>query len=138
MNGAAQTEQAGAAMIVLQPWRVDAVMLGRRAEVPHIRIAGTGQQAIPSHLVARPLAVYRRRNVADVVLIEGENGAEAGSGKRLARASEPVLVQPPEIDAFLEIDRHLAERHQRPVPVMLRIDVFWLYDFRLGTLVAHR
>jgi hypothetical protein len=71
------------------------------------------------------------------VLIEGENGAEPGFGKRLARASEPIFVQPPEIDAFLEIDRHLAERHQRPVPVMPRIDVFWPYDFRLGTLVAH-
>jgi hypothetical protein len=65
------------------------------------------------------------------VLIEGENGAAPGFGKRLAPASQPIFVQPPEIDAFLEIDRHLAERHQRPIPVMPRIDVFWPDDFRL-------
>jgi hypothetical protein len=47
-------------------------------------------------------------------------------------------VQSPEIDAFLEVDRHLAERHQRAVPVMPRIDVFGLYDFRLGMLLDHR
>ena len=113
-------------------------MFCRRAEIPHVRIAGTRQQAIASHFVARPLADHRRGDVADVVLVEGEDRAEAGFGKRLARASEPILVQASEIDAFLEVDRHLAERHQRPVPVMPWIDVFGLYDFRLGVLLAHR
>ena len=71
-------------------------------------------------------------------MVEGEDGAEAGFGKRLARAPQPILVQAPEIDTFLEVDRHLAERHQRSVPVMPRIDVLGLYDFRLGMLLAHR
>ena len=36
---------------------------------------------------------------------------------------EPIAVQPPVIDALLEIDPHDAERRQRAAPVVARVDV---------------
>ena len=101
-------EQAGAAMVVMQPRRVQPMMPRRRAEVPDVRIAVAGEQRIARQLVARPLADHRARDVADVVLVEAEQRAEARFGERRARAREAVIVQPPEVDALLEVDLRVA------------------------------
>src|SRR3989442_12029436 len=91
--------------------------LGRRgrAEVPHPRLAGARQQAPARELVARPLADDRAREIADVVLVEHEDGAEARLRQRLARAAEPIGVQTLEIDALLEVHLRVAGRLQRAV-----------------------
>ena len=46
--------------------------------------------AVASHLVARPFADHRAGDVADVVLIEAQQRAEARFGERRTRACEPV------------------------------------------------
>ena len=116
-------EQSGAAVIVVQPRRVQSMMLRRRAEVPDVRIAVAGEQRIARQLVARPFADHRARRVADVVLVEAQQRAEPGCGERGARAREPVVVQAAEVDALLEVDLRVARRLQRPVPAVMRIDV---------------
>ena len=113
---AAQAEQARAAMVVVQPRRVQPVVLRRRAEVPDVRIAVAGEQRVARQLVARPLADHGAGRVADVVLVEAQQRAQPGVGERRARAREPVVVQPAEVDALLEVDLRVARRLQRPVP----------------------
>ncbi len=113
--------------------------LRRRAEVPDVRVAVAGEQRVARELVARPLADHRAGGVADVVLVEAQQRAQARVGERGARAREAVVVQPPEIDPLLEIDLRVARRLQRPVPVVVRIDVVRADDLRLGALFAgHR
>src|SRR5262249_12249618 len=69
-------------------------------------------------LVARPLADHGARDVADVVLVEHEQRAEARAREGLPHAAEPVGVQPPEVDALLEVHLHVTGRVQRPIPAM--------------------
>ena len=111
-------------MIVMQPGRIEPVVLGGRTEIPHIGIAVAGEEAIARELVARPFADHRRGDVADIVLVEGQDRTEVRPGQGLARPAEAVVVQAAEIDPLLEIDGHLAKRHDRPCPIMMRIDVF--------------
>ena len=73
----AQAEHARLAMILVQPGGIEPVMLGRRAEVPDIGIAGARQQGVARELVARPVADHRRGDVSDVVLVEGQHRAQA-------------------------------------------------------------
>ena len=120
---AAHAEQPGAAVILVQPRRVELVVARGAAEVPDVRIAGAGEERVARELVARPFADHRARGVADVVLVEGEQRAEAGVRERGARAREAIVVQAAEIDALLEIHLRAARRLQRPVPAVLRIDV---------------
>src|SRR5206468_11373476 len=76
---------------------------------------------------------------ADVVLVEGKERAEPGARQRGARAREPIIVQPAEIDPFLEIDLGMPRRLQRPVPAVMRIDVVGPDDFRrVPLLPCHR
>ena len=84
-DGAAQAEQAGAAVVVVQPRRVQPVVLRRRAEVPDVGIAVAGEQRVARQLVARPLADHRARDVADVVLVEAQQRAQART-RRAPRA----------------------------------------------------
>ena len=101
---AAQAEQPRAAVIVMQPGRVQAVMLRGRAEVPDVGVAVAGEQRIARQLVARPFADDGAGGVADVVLVEAQQRAEARVRQRGARAREAVIVQAAEVDAFLEVD----------------------------------
>ena len=55
-----------------------------------------------------------------------------GIRERGAGAREPIVVQPAEIDPFLEIDLRVARRLQRPVPAVVRIDVVGPDDLRLA------
>ena len=60
-DGAAQAEQSGAAVVVVQPRRMQPVVLRRRAEIPDVRVAVAGQQRIARELVARPFADHGAR-----------------------------------------------------------------------------
>src|SRR5678815_4904131 len=66
-GGAAQPQQAGAAMVFPQPGRVELVVPRRAAEVPDVGLAGAGEERVARQLVARPLADHRAGGVADVV-----------------------------------------------------------------------
>ena len=123
IDGAAQADQAGLAVLRLEPGRVELVMHGRRAEIPQDRIAGAGEQRPARELVALPFADLGRGEVADVVDVEDQERAELGFFQRLPDAAEPVAVQAPVIDPLLEIDRHGAERRQRAAPIVARVDV---------------
>src|SRR6185503_19361884 len=123
---AAHAEKAGAAVVGVQPRRVELVVPRGAAEVPDIRIAVAGEKRVARELVARPFADHRARGVADVVLVEREQAAEAGLPKRRAHARKPVVVQPPEVDALLEVHLRAPGCLQRAIPAMLRIDFVWL------------
>ena len=122
----------GAAMVVVQPGRVQLVVPGGRAEIPDVGVAVPGQQRIARELVARPFADHGAGGVADVVLVEGQQRTQPGIGQRRARAREAVVVQPAEIDALLEIDLGMPRRADRPIPLEMRIDVVGLDDLRFA------
>ena len=77
-------------MIVVEPRRVELVVLRGRAEVPDVRIAVTADQRIAQQLVARPLADHRAGRVADVVLVERKQRAEPRARERLAHARDAI------------------------------------------------
>ena len=124
VDGAAQAEQAGLAVLGLEPRRIEPVVHGGRAEVPEDRIgAALGQQRPAADLVALPLADLGGGEVADVVDVHHQQRAEVGLLQRLPGARQPVAVQAAVVDALLEIDAHGAERRQRAGPVVARVDV---------------
>src|SRR5688572_25373458 len=97
-------------MILVQPRGVELMVPRRAAEIPDVRIARAGEQRIARELVARPLADHGAGGVADVVLVEGEQRAEARVRERGTRAREAVVVQAAEIDALLEINLRASRR----------------------------
>src|SRR5258708_12813012 len=106
---------------------------GGAAEVPDVRIAVAGQKRIARELVARPLADHGAGGVTDVVLVERKQRSQARLGERGARARKTVVVQPPQIDALLEVDLAASRRLPPPVPAVLRVDVVRAHDARLRT-----
>src|SRR4029453_9571153 len=94
-----------------------------RDEVPDPGLAFARQQAPARELVARPLADDGPGQIADVVLVEDEDRAEARPRQRLARPAQPIGVQTPEVPALLEIGLRVAGRLKRPVPTVARIHV---------------
>ena len=87
---AANRGDAGLPARLGQPGRVQLVVLGRRAEVPQDGIAFAREQRAARALVARPLADVRARDVADVVLVEQEHGAERGLAQRRPRLLQAI------------------------------------------------
>ena len=128
----AQSEEPRPAVIGVQPGRVKPVVLRSAAEIPDVGVAVAGEERVARELVARPFADDGARRIADIVLIEGEQRAQARGRQRGAHAREAVVVQPPEVDALLEIDLGVTRRLQRPLPVVVRVDVVRPDDFRLG------
>ena len=100
----AQPDHPGVHVLLRQPRAVQAVVLGRRAEVPDVRVAAAGQQRVARHLVARPLADVGARRVADVVEVEQQDGAEVGGRERRPGATEPVRPHPLDVPALLPVD----------------------------------
>src|SRR5262249_52683237 len=94
-----------------------------RAEIPQDRLAVATEQCPAAELVALPLADLGRGDVADVVDVEHEQGAELGFLQRLAHAREPVAMEAEEVDPVLEIEPQGSERGQRATPVVTRVDV---------------
>ena len=87
IDGAAQADQAGLAVLRLEPRRVELVMHGGRAEVPQDRLAAAAREQRPAgELVALPLADLGRGDVADVVDVEHQQRAEVGLLQRLLDA----------------------------------------------------
>ena len=110
-DGAAQADHPGVDVLRPQPRAVQAMVLGGRAEVPDVRIAAAGQQRVAGHLVARPLADVGARDVADVVEVEQQDGADvrrlerrrgrgrAGTSRRRStfqRSSQSTFIEPGE------------------------------------------
>ena len=138
IDGAAQADQAGLAVLRLEPGRVELVVHGGRAEIPQDRIvAGARDQRPAAQLVALPLADLGRGAIADVVDVEHEQRAELGFLQRLLHAAKPVAMQPPVIDPLLEVDAHDAERRQRPAPIVARVDVLGADRRRVAGDVVH-
>ena len=89
--------------------------LAARAEVPQVRLAAAGEEREARHLVARPLPDVGARDVADVVEVEDQQGAELRCLERLADAVEPVVPQPLGVDALLPVDGLGSRGGDRPV-----------------------
>ena len=90
-DGAAQPDHPGVDVLLAQPRAVEPVVLGRRAEVPDVRVAAAGQERVAGHLVARPLADVGARDVADVVEVEQQDARPTSDAASAARARpEPV------------------------------------------------
>src|SRR6202048_483995 len=123
IDRAAQPDEPRLAVLRQEPGGVELVMHRGRAEVPQDRLAVAGKQRPAAELVALPFPDLGRGDVADVVDVEDEECAELGAFQRLAHAREAIAVEPPVIDALLEIDPHDAERRQRARPVVARVDV---------------
>src|SRR5438874_13698970 len=101
------------AIVLMEPGRVEPVMLRRRAEIPDMRIAAAGEERVARELVARPIADDGARHVADVVLVEDEQRAQVRFGERLSRAAQAIAMEATEIDALFEIDRARSQRQNR-------------------------
>src|SRR6185437_13027634 len=84
-----------------------------------------------------PLADLGRGQVADVVDVEYQQCPAFGSFERLLGAAEPVAMQTPVIDAFLEVDAHDAECGQRASPVVARVDVLGVDLQRIARSLVH-
>ena len=90
VDRAAQAEQAGLAVLRLQPGRIEPVVHGGRAEVPQDRIgAALGQQRPAADLVALPLADLGGGEVADVVDVHHQ-AARRGRISPAPAASAPA------------------------------------------------
>ena len=89
-----------------QPWRVQPMVLRRRAEVPEHRVTFSRQDHTPCALVAGPLADVRARDVANVVLVEEKQCAELGVPQRLPRFLQPLRPELGEVDPLLPVDSH--------------------------------
>src|SRR5262245_30352546 len=126
-------------MVFVEPRTIQPVMAGGGAEIPHPRVARAGKKAIPDQLVASPLADDGARNVADVVLIEAQDGAKPGVVERLPGTGQAIAMEPLEIDALLEIDLCCAGSLKRPVPAVRRLEVIFVdrKKLRLVQLLRH-
>ena len=116
--------------IIGDPRRGDA--LGRRRWVPKHRLADHGTQGIAHELVARPFADMGAGDVADVVEVEREHGAEAGVADRRLCAPDPLLVQASVVDPLLPVLGHGAPGGGRLLAV-----VFHLVSSLFSTAIGH-
>ena len=105
-HGAAHARHSGAPARLGEPRRVQLVVASGGAEVPEDGIGVAGEQDEARVLVTRPLADMRARDVADVVGIKEEEGAEVRLGQRLPDALEALPPQPRKVDPLLPVDRH--------------------------------
>ncbi len=90
--------------LVVQVGELQAVGLGRRAEVEDPWPAGSREQGVALALVERPVADLRRRDVPDVAGLEQEQSTQLGRLERLLRAIEAVGAESFEVDADLPVD----------------------------------
>ncbi len=137
IDGAAQADETGPAVLRLEPRRIEPVMHRRRAEIPQDRIAAAHQQRPARQLIARPLADLGRGDVADIVVVEQNQRAEVGGFERGLGAGEPVAMHAPVVDALLEVDAHGAEHRQMAAPIEARIDVLGADLRRVAGDIVH-
>ena len=103
-HGASQPDHPAADVLRWQPWAVEPVVLRGGSEVPEVRLAAAGQEGEARHLVAGPLPDVGARDVADVVEVEDQEGAEVRCLERIADALEPVVPQPLGVHTLLPVD----------------------------------
>ena len=82
------------------------MMPGGRAEVPQDRVVAAAEEDVARVLVARPFADVRARDVADVVRVEEQQGAEIGRLECGPRALETIAPEPREVDSLLPVHAH--------------------------------
>ena len=111
-DGAAQPDHPGVDVLRAQPRAVEAMVLRGRAEVPDVRVTAPRQEGVAGHLVARPLADVGARDVADVVEVEQQDGAEVGGVERRRAPAEPIGSQAIDVPALLPVDVHRAGRSE--------------------------
>jgi hypothetical protein len=128
----AQAEHARFAVILFQPGRIQPMMRSSRAEVPQVGVRVTGKQRVAANLVPAPLPDDTARQVADVVVIKTEQGAEIGLLQRLLRPRNAVPVQAPKVDPLLEIDVGSSGCGDRPVPVPVGLNILRTDDDRVS------
>jgi hypothetical protein len=125
---ATQPDHPGVDVVLRQPRAVQAVMLGGRAEVPDVGAAAARLERVARHLVAGPLADVRAGDVADVVEVEQQHGAEVGGVERGPGAAEAIGPEAVGVDALLPVDGHGSRRRERPHRILpvgsLAIDDF--------------
>ncbi len=85
-------------------------MLRGRAEVPDVRVAAPRLEGVAGHLVARPLADVGARDVADVVEVEQQDGADLGGVERARARVRTDSPQAVDVPALLPVDIHRARR----------------------------
>ena len=118
----AHAHHAGQALVGGQLRGGEPVVARGGAEVPHPGLAVAGEQAPAGQLVAGPLADHGARDVADVVLVEDQQRAQARLGERAPGAGDAVVVEAAEVHALLEIHLGVARGLDGPVPPVLRVD----------------
>jgi hypothetical protein len=107
-HGAAERRDARARAPLAEPWVVELVMPGRRAEVPHDRLVALRQQAEAIELVRRPRADVGSGDVADVAHVEAQQRSERRVGEQRLDAPEALVAEAIEADALLPVDPHRA------------------------------
>ena len=110
---AAQPDHPGVDVLRAHPRAVEPVVLGRRPEIPDVRVAATGEQRVAGHLVARPLPDVGARDVADVVEVEQQERPDLRCLERRAGPCRPVRPQPIDVPALFPVDVHRAGRRDR-------------------------
>ncbi len=93
---------------VVQVGQLQAVGLGRRAEVPDLRAALPGDQREALALVERPVPDLGGGGVPDVRRLEQQHRAQVELVEHRPDPGEPVLAQPLEVDPVLPVHPHDA------------------------------
>ena len=97
---------------VVQVRELQAVRLGRGAEVEDPGPPGAREEGVPLPLVEGPVPDLRAGDVADVAGLEQQQRAEVGRLERLPGPVEPVRPQPLEVDTDLPVDAGDARRRR--------------------------
>ena len=99
----------------VQPRAVDLMVPRRRSKVPHDRLGVPGEQGEAHQLVHRPGPDVGGRDVADVVHVEAEQGAQPRPRQFPLGPLEALFPEPIVVDPLLPIDAHEAKRFQSHV-----------------------
>src|SRR4029079_8340305 len=106
---APKSDEAGLAVLRLEPGGIEPVVDCGRAEVPQNRIAATREQDPARKLVACPFTDLGRGDVADVVVVKQQECAEVGGIECGLRATEAITVHAAVIDPLFKIAASVAE-----------------------------
>ena len=108
LHGSPQRRDPRPGAPVSEPWVVELVMPGGRAEVPHDRLVVLGQQTEPHVLVDRPHPDVGRGDVADVGHVEAKERTQLRLLEPGLRAIEAFAAEPTEVDPLLPVHTHHA------------------------------
>ncbi|HWS68671.1 MAG TPA: hypothetical protein VN325_38370 [Steroidobacteraceae bacterium] len=101
------------------------MMGGGGAEIPQMGLAVSGQYREAAEFIARPLADGSGGDIADVVVVEAQQGAEGGIADGLPGAAQTIAMETPKIGPLLEIYIHDSVSVEAR-PIVMRIDILGL------------